>query len=457
MNRSRQVFQTAGVVLISFLAGFWYHSRTGGPASSSASERRVLYWHDPMHPAYRSDKPGIAPDCGMQLEPVYAGQAAAPALGGVEVKRGPRRALGIRVGAAERSSGASTLRLLGRVAVDETKIYRVFAFLEGFIRDVSPHAAGNLVRKDELLAAYFTRDVLTAQQAYIYALNTRDRFEASGEKNDAQEAVTAQQVRSAADALLGYGVSEAQMRELARSRRSLPLVEVRSPAQAVVISRSVALNQRVERGAELYRLADIGKVWVLADVYEREAGYLKAGAAVRVRYQDHVLPARISDALSQFDPASRTLKVRLEMDNAGYLLRPDMFVDVELPVRLPPAVTVPADAVIDSGLRKTVYVEEADGEFEPRPVETGWRFGDRVAITRGLETGERVVVSGTFLIDSETRMRQADADRKDPVCGMRVDPDNAVKAERRGQTRYFCGEHCKREFEKNPERYLGSS
>jgi len=115
--------------------------------------------------------------------------------------------------------------------------------------------------------------------------------------------------------------------------------------------------------------------------------------------------ARVSDVLPQFDPVSRSLKMRLEAENPGYMLRPDMFVDVDLPVRLPPALTVPIDAVLDSGLRKTVFVDRGHGVFEPRAVETGWRFGDRVEIVRGLAAGDRIVISGTFLLDSESRMR----------------------------------------------------
>jgi multidrug efflux pump subunit AcrA (membrane-fusion protein) len=113
----------------------------------------------------------------------------------------------------------------------------------------------------------------------------------------------------------------------------------------------------------------------------------------------------VSAVPPQFDAASRTLKVRLEADNPDYLLRPDMFVDVEFSLSLPPAITVPGDAVLDAGVRKTVFVDRGNGFFEPRRVEIGWRYGDRVEITSGLTEGERIVVSGNFLIDSESRMR----------------------------------------------------
>jgi multidrug efflux pump subunit AcrA (membrane-fusion protein) len=166
--------------------------------------------------------------------------------------------------------------------------------------------------------------------------------------------------------------------------------------------------------------------------------------------------------LPQFDPSTRTLKVRIEVENPDYALRPDMFVDVQFPLNLPPALTVPADAVIDSGLRQTVFVDHGDGYFEPRRVETGWRFGDRVQILRGLMTGERVVTAGNFLIDSESRLKAAAAGirgepERDLLCGMDVDAARAKAAGRvstyRGRTFYFCSEVCKKQFDAEPAKY----
>jgi len=157
------------------------------------------------------------------------------------------------------------------------------------------------------------------------------------------------------------------------------------------------------------------------------------------------------------------LKVRLEMDNPGYTLRPDMFVDVELPFTLPAAITVPSDAVLDSGLKKTVFVDRGNGFFEPREVETGWRFGNRVEITKGLKPGERIVISGNFLIDSESKLEMAATGMygtlsKDPVCGGDVSVNKAEKAGRKssykGKTYYFTSEECKEQFDKNPEQFV---
>jgi YHS domain-containing protein len=155
--------------------------------------------------------------------------------------------------------------------------------------------------------------------------------------------------------------------------------------------------------------------------------------------------------------------VRLETDNPGFALKPGMFVDVRFEIELPPSLAVPADAVVDSGLRKTVFVDRGNGFFEPRQVETGWRIGDQVEVVKGLMAGERIVISGTFLIDSESKMKAAaqrivGAAAEDPVCGMRVDEKRAAaagqKAEYRGKSYFFCADDCRLRFEQVPERYV---
>jgi multidrug efflux pump subunit AcrA (membrane-fusion protein) len=211
--------------------------------------------------------------------------------------------------------------------------------------------------------------------------------------------------------LLNLGVGEAQLEELALTAQYVSTIELRSPANGLVISRGISSFQRVDSGTECFRVADISRVWVIADVFNAEAKYIRPGLPARISLpgQSRHYEARVSDVLPVFDAASRSLKVRLEMDNPKNSLLPDMFVDVEIRIPLPATVTVPASAILDSGRIKTVFAALGDGFFEPRPVVTGWRFGDRVEILEGLMTGDRIVTSGTFLIDSESRMRLAAA------------------------------------------------
>jgi membrane fusion protein, copper/silver efflux system len=393
-----------------FLAGTWYNQRATVKGGIHEA-RRILYYQDPMHPDYKSDKPGIAPDCGMQLQPVYAdseapelpGRHATSAPGSVGISEQQQRSIGLRTEEVTRASHHHTFRVLGRVALDETRIYRVAAAVDGWVRHAGPVTSGSAVHKDDVLATFYNRDFLTAQQTYLYALNTMDRFK-NNESED-QLKLTKAQMRAASENLEFLGMGELQLQEIARTREIANEIELRSPVTGLVQARNAFPGLRFDRGSELFRIADLSHVWILADVFEDDARLLRAVRKATVRYQDRVLPVHLSSTLPQFDPVSRALKVRLETDNPDLSLRPDMFVDVEFQASLPAAIAVPVDAVIDSGLRKTVYVETSDGSFVPRQVETGWRLGDNIEIVNGLAPGERIVVAGNFLLDSESRMR----------------------------------------------------
>jgi Cu(I)/Ag(I) efflux system membrane fusion protein len=456
-------------VVVAFLAGSLYQRRSV-PQTPPTAERTILYWVDPMHPAYKSDKPGIAPDCGMQLEPVYADNGTKPPSGSAQARPGAiqispekQQIIGVQIGQVERSSGNRPFRTVGRVALDETRVYRVTTPVDGLVRQAGPIVSGSMVRQDELLATFYNRDFLTAQQTYLYALNTMDRYK-DGESED-QLKLTRAQIRAAEENLEFLGMGETQLHEIAQTRQSAREVQLRSPVAGLVLARNVFPGLRFERGTELFRIVELNHVWILADIFENDAEYFRPGTPAQVTFpqQQKVIHAKVGHALPQFDPTTRTLKLRLEVDNPGYLLRPDMFVDVQFSIQMPSAITVPAEAVIDSGLRKTVFVAGENGSFEPRMIETGWRNGDRIQVVRGLAPGERIVVSGTFLLDSESRLQAAagrtqDSTEKDPACGMDVDVGKARAAghvrEHGGKTYYFCSDQCARDFEKNPDRYL---
>ena len=451
-----------------FAAGTWYQHRSA-QARGGASDRKVLYYVDPMHPAYRSDKPGIAPDCGMQLEPVYADGGPAEAVAGgsprpvgaVRVSPEQQQLLGVRVGVVEKGATTQAVRLFGRVTPDESRVYTLNAALEGSIREVSAVTTGSQVRKDQWLASFFSYDARTPLQAYITALDVQDLDPAGLKRVDVRIAAGATAATSAEfslERLRSFGMSTRQIAEVKRTRRIPLTIGIHAPADGFVIARNVSLGQKFDRGAEWYRIANLDKVWIVADVLADEAAHLRPGsrALVTIPNQPTKLTAVASEVLPQFDPATRTLKVRLVADNPGFALRPDMFVDVEFPVERPAAVTIPVDALIDSGLRRTVFVERGPGQLEPRAVETGWRSGDRVEVVSGLEPGERIVTSGTFLVDSESRLKAAAAGvhgaaSTDPVCGMEVDEAKAKAAgktlQHGGKTYFFCSEQCMGKFQ----------
>jgi Cu(I)/Ag(I) efflux system membrane fusion protein len=478
MHKTMKAALLFSAVLLSFLAGHWLKTPTAS-VTAIAGGRQILYYHDPMHPAYKSDKPGIAPDCGMQLEPVYAdggpatqasrNDLASLPLGTVQVSVDRVQRIGVKLANVEKTPGSHVLRTLGRVTPDEDRIYRVIAGTEGWVRELIPGGAtGNIIQKDQLLAMTYSRELLTAEQPFFYTLNLQDSLKTKSEDSPERVAAIAQ-IRSAENGLRALGMSDIQIKEISKSRKVSGDMAIRAPVTGLIVARATFPGLRFDRGTELYRVVDLSHVWVLADLFENETQHFRPGATARVTipHQNKTLTARVSTAPPQFDPNTRTLKVRMEVDNSGFVLRPDMFVDVELPVNLPAVVTVPADAIIDSGLKKTVFVDRGNGSFEPRGVETGWRLGDRVEIVKGLAPGERIVVSGNFLIDSESRMKLAaagtrdavektDQSIKDVVCGMDIDPGaaNGGKTESGGKTFYFCSAKCRSDFEANPAKYV---
>lgn len=459
------------IVGIAFEAGAWRRDRAA--VSGSGATRTILHYVDPMHPAYTSDRPGIAPDCGMQLEPVYADGAgpdassAGPRSARTVAVSGERQQLfGVRVAVAERAPGSRSVRLFGRVTADERRVFTLNAAMEGSIREVSAVTTGARVRKGQWLASFFSADARSPLQAYITALdveqlNPLQRADAGVRISAGAEPSTNTQFT--VERLRGFGMSSEQIAEMRRTRKIPITIGIRAPADGFVLARNVSVGQKFERGAEWFRIANLDRVWILADVTEDDARAMRPGAlaTISIPNRGERLTARVAAVLPQFDPTTRTLKVRLETDNPDYALRPDMFVDVEFAVDLPPAIRVPRDALVDAGQRRVVFVEQGEGLFEPRDVETGSRAGDRVEIVRGLSPGERIVTSGTFLVDSESRLRAAangvhGASSRDPVCGMEVDEARARAAgravEKEGKTYFFCSDQCRSRFTGSSEK-----
>jgi YHS domain-containing protein len=467
MRRSIVVTAALALAAISFAAGRLLPGARS-PSQGAAAQKAVRY-QCPMHPTVQSDRPGTAPCCGMALEAVRdegSHDAGAPRhpVGTVTIDAGLRQLQGVKVGKVERAATSQGLRLFGRVVPDETRVYALNAAMEGSIREITGVTSGAIVKKDQKLGAFFSADMRSALQAYITAMDARDLDPATRIERGLITAAGSTPTRNSqytVERLRGMGMSDRQLREMSLKREVPLLIDIVAPADGVVVTRNVTLGQKFDKGAEWFRVANLEKVWILADLLEGDAPLARPGARARVTVPGRTgsLTAVVSAVPPVFDPSSRTMKVRLEVDNPGAQLRPDMYVDVELQVERVAALTVPADAVLDSGLRRTVFVERGEGVFEPRAVETGWRAGDRVEVRSGLDEGDRIVVSGTFLVDSESQLRAAAAGVRgalaiDPICGMEVDEAKA-RADGRththeGKTSYFCSDSCKARFAEAP-------
>ena len=410
------------VAAVAFWSGYIYRPREAVTAADAHAARkdaprRVLYYVDPMHPAYKSDKPGTAPDCGMELEAVYAdGRPAgedAPASdlppGAIVVSRDIQQLVGVRVGAVHHAGGTVGVRLFGRVVADEARTYRVNAGLDGYIRELSATPTGGQGKKDEWLASFASPDARQPWAAYIQTLEVRER-ETKANGTDIQLAAATSSVNLAIDRLLTAGASPVQIEDVKQTRQLPIWMKVTAPADGVLLARSVSIGEKFSRGAELFRMADLRRVWIIADVPAAGGGDIKPGMTAQVVVPGRVtpVPARVSNALAPFDAATQSVKVRLEADNPGLVLRPDMFVDVEFTLPYGDSIVVPTEAVVASGLRNTIFVEHSAGVFVPRNVHLGPRRGDRITVLDGLQDGERIALSGTFLLDAETRMNGHD-------------------------------------------------
>jgi membrane fusion protein, copper/silver efflux system len=469
------VIGICALLCAAFVAGRY----SGGHRTElKGTSRRVLYYVDPMHPSYRSDKPGIAPDCGMALEPVYEGEAGPGPRslqpGGVELSAERQQLIGIRTAVAQKSGGVRAVRTTGRIAPQDNRLYRIQAGFDGWVDLLTDTPPGTVVKRDQVLATLYGPDVRTAELNYIGFIAGVERLRQGMAEGDTKALDDSKHVNEEQLRLLGMG--EEEIHSLQTNHHASSNLNLVAPGDGIVLTRSVSPRQRFEKGAELYRIADLSKVWIIADVHGSD-GEFRPGTHVKVNVPElgKAVNATVTSAVPLFDDASRTLKVRLEADNPGLLLRPDMFVDVELEGGVPDGLSIPADAVLDSGLRKIVYVETHDGVFEPRPVEIAGVFGDQAVVAGGISDGDRVVVSGNFLLDSESRMHasqnqpvQAAVSGKpalapvatggtlDPVCGMNIKASEiAFQETYKGKVFSFCSESCRKKFLADPEKYAG--
>jgi len=399
---------TGLVVAISLYPGF---HESGRQQPVSMAGPRILYYACPMHPETRSDRPGKAIDCGMDLQPVYAqadSKAESPATV-IRVSQAAEHLIGLRTAPVHTTVLSRGLRLAGRVAVDEARQYRIIAGSDGWVRKLGSNSAGAMVEKGEVLASYYTPGLLGASQSLLYAISANEQSTAAGGYAGLQKGSGSLSLQVAVDGLRVLGMSELQIDQLKATREATAEVQVYAPATGVVIARSLSPEQRLDRGMELYRIADLRRVWVQAQVFEKDNALLKPGVQAVVRYAGRELLARMSDSLPQFDAQSRTFRARFELDNPGLLLRPDMFVDVELAGSGASVLAVPSDSVINPGRDSFVYVALGDGRYEVRRIRTGASLGDMVEVADGLREGDQVVVAGNFMLDSESRLHSTSA------------------------------------------------
>ena len=385
------------------------HAAGTGMTAASRDQRKILYWYDPMHPQYKADKPGKAPDCGMDLVPKYADdEHAGMAPGSVMISSEKQQLMGVRTAEVKREALIRDVRTNGQITADETRIARVHVKVSGFIDKVFVDYVGQLVKKGQPLFTIYSPDLVSTQEEYLIAKRGQQTLATSPFPEVAQGSQSL--LRSARERLSLWDISDDQIKKLDASGEVSRTLTIYSPATGFVTDRKAFPNTSVNPETELYTVSDLSTVWVDAEIFEYEVPFVKVGQHAEMQlsyYPGKTWHGRVSFIYPTVDPTTRTVKVRIEFANPDFQLKPQMFADVELKVNYGDQIVVPQEAVLDSGERQTVFLVHEGGTFEPRQITTGARLEGQVVVLSGLKPGDTIVTSGNFLIDSESRLKTA--------------------------------------------------
>jgi Cu(I)/Ag(I) efflux system membrane fusion protein len=386
-----------------------------GERASAAPVAAAARYRCPMHPSYIADRPGDCPICGMKLVPIDAGTHPTPASEGattdrVAVALAPerQRVMGLRSEPAVLADVGSSIRTVGRVAVDERRIHHVHTKFEGYIEGLYVDFTGKFVRRGQPLALVFSPELVATQEEYLLALRAQQRLGASPVPSVAKGG--SDLLEAARRRLLLWDVAPSAIERLERTGEVKRAVELYSPASGYVVQKTAVHGMRAMPQDSLFDIADLSHLWVLADVYEQDLASVRLGleAEISVGYlPGRTWTGRVTWIAPMVDEATRTVKVRVEVANADDQLKPEMFADVSLRAPAGRAVVIPENAVIRSGTRDLVFVDGGDGRYTPREVRLGRRGARGLEVRAGLAEGERVVTSANFLLDSESSLKAA--------------------------------------------------
>lgn len=382
-------------------------SAAGGGPDGEKKERKIKYWVAPMDPGYRSDKPGKSP-MGMDLVPVYEDEGGEE--GTIRVDPNTIQSIGVRVAPVTVGELSKTIRAVGRVAYDERRIATVNSKVSGWIERLYVDTTGEEVNRGAPLIDIYSPELVSAQQEYLIAHRHFKQVKSSPFPEVVRSA--AEMLDSAKKRLAYWDITEAQILEVERTGDVRKTLTLYSPFRGVVVSKAAFDGTKVMAGMELFRIADLSRVWVQGDVYEYELPWVKVGvpATVTLDYlPGKTYRGKISYVYPYLEGKTRTATLRVELDNPGGVLKPDMYAHIELQPRVGErTVLVPSEAVIRTGIRNVVFVAKGEGRFEPREVKLGMEGEEGIVqVLSGLREKENVVVSSQFLLDSESSLKEA--------------------------------------------------
>jgi Cu(I)/Ag(I) efflux system membrane fusion protein len=391
---------------------------------SSTKPDDVDYYTCTMHPSVKKqNSTDKCPICSMDLVPVMKKGAAGtnvtnavmPATMGGEEKPGEfsvpverQQQIGVTYAAIQKQPFTHTVRVVGMVAYDKQRHWDYVTRVEGYVKELFVFSRGELVEKNAPLLTIYSPDLLTTQNEFVDLLEAQEQSKTNG--NRAVLKSTERLVESARQRLRLWNITDDQIAELEKTRKPTEMLTLRSPFKGVVQDIAVDQGRRVMTGDHLVDIADLSVVWVWAQFYQDELPMLKKGLPITITtssYPGEKFDGKISVVDPFINDSLRTGRVRIDVENADFKLRPDMYVDVELTMDMGEGIAVPFNAVLPTGKHNIVFVDKGGGKLEPRYVELGRKYGDFYEVKSGLSESERVVTSANFLIDAEAKVQGA--------------------------------------------------
>jgi Cu(I)/Ag(I) efflux system membrane fusion protein len=330
------------------------------------------------------------------------------APGTVQISPDRQQLIGVRFGTVEKRTLQKVIRTVGRIDYDEKRIGTVSPKISGWIEELFVDFTGQFVRKGDPLLTIYSPELVSTQEEYLLALRAKQDWAKSPFAEVAEGGTLL--AESARRRLKLWDISDAQIKALEESREPKKTLTLYSPFTGHVLEKMVNRGRFVDAGMALYKIADLSVVWLIADIYESELPAIRVGQPASIQmsyYPGEIFSGKAIYVYPYMDAQTRTAKVRYEFANPHGKLKPEMFANVEITVRLGDKLALPEGAVIDTGVRKVVIVDRGSGYFEPREVRLGAKAGDLFEILDGLKAGERVVTSANFLIDSESKLKEA--------------------------------------------------
>lgn len=427
----RRILLLVPWVLAAGFAIAFFAKRTGSPPlpakspatpPAAAKGRKILYWTDPMAPGYKSDKPGKSPFMDMQLVPVYedtaAGETGKGSVAGytsLQLSPDRQQLIGVQTGRVEMKDLTRAMRAVGRVSYDETLLHHIHAKFEGYVERLFVDYTGMPVHRGQPLLSIYSPDILATEQEYLTALRAREQFRRSGNPDLARRGE--ELYEAARQRLLLWDIPASEIGRLEKSGEPQKALTLYSPVEGVVIAKNAIQGNRVMPGDSLFDVADLSRVWVLADVYEYELPFVRTGQAASLTltsFPGRIWKGKVAFVSPVLDEKTRTVEVRVELANPDRLLKPEMFANVTLEQGLGSVLAVPEDAVLLTGSRAIVFLALEGGRFEPREIQVGARSDGFYQVLGGLLAGDFVVTQANFLVDSESRLKAALSDMTPP-------------------------------------------